>query len=196
MADYLVTDTELANVANAIRTKGGISAALTWPSGYVSAVNAIPTGGGGSNYTLIGTAEFAVSTTSTGSSTVGTVQCNPSAWVGSAMIYVRIRDKAGARNGYFVGSDSWFINTQIPNGYSGSVYAGGRFTISRSTNGKYGISVNGATTGYGVYPYSIDSAGAVTIQRRYSSSSSLTIDGTYSVEVYRLSWPDGVTPFD
>ncbi len=44
MADYLTTDTDLTSVADAIRAKGGTSAALEWPSGYVDAVDAIPTG--------------------------------------------------------------------------------------------------------------------------------------------------------
>lgn len=47
MADYLTTDTELTSVANAIRAKGGTSAALTYPAGFVTAIEAIPTGGGG-----------------------------------------------------------------------------------------------------------------------------------------------------
>lgn len=46
MADYLATDTELTAVANAIREKGGTSAALEWPDGYVSAIGDIETGGG------------------------------------------------------------------------------------------------------------------------------------------------------
>lgn len=44
MADYLVTDTELVSIADAIRTKGGTSAALTFPDGFVSAVQNIPSG--------------------------------------------------------------------------------------------------------------------------------------------------------
>lgn len=47
MADYKVTDTELTSIANAIRTKGGTQAQLVFPTGFVSAVQAIPTGGGG-----------------------------------------------------------------------------------------------------------------------------------------------------
>ena len=43
MADYILTDTELTSVANAIRSKGGTSAALEWPSGFISAIQAIPT---------------------------------------------------------------------------------------------------------------------------------------------------------
>ena len=41
MANYLVTDTELTNVANSIRTKGNTTASLNWPTGYISAVNNI-----------------------------------------------------------------------------------------------------------------------------------------------------------
>lgn len=52
MADYLTTDTELTSIANAIRTKGGTAARLTYPAGFVSAINAIPTGGGGDEYTI------------------------------------------------------------------------------------------------------------------------------------------------
>ena len=47
--DKLVDSTQLNNdltsVANAIRTKGGTSAQLAFPAGFVSAVQAIPTGG-------------------------------------------------------------------------------------------------------------------------------------------------------
>ena len=49
MANYKVTDTELTSVANAIRTKGGTQAQLEWPAGFVSAVEALPSGGGGAN---------------------------------------------------------------------------------------------------------------------------------------------------
>lgn len=46
MADYRATSTEFTAVADAIRTKGGTSAQLTWPNGFVSAIQAIPTGSG------------------------------------------------------------------------------------------------------------------------------------------------------
>lgn len=41
MSNYLVTDTELASVANAIRTKGGTAAQLSFPTGFVSAIDNI-----------------------------------------------------------------------------------------------------------------------------------------------------------
>lgn len=49
LVDSSQLDTDLTSVANAIRTKGGTSAQLAFPAGFVSAVQAIPTGGGGDN---------------------------------------------------------------------------------------------------------------------------------------------------
>lgn len=50
--DYLTNDTDLTAVADAIREKGGTSAALVWPSGYVDAIGAIESGGGGAAATV------------------------------------------------------------------------------------------------------------------------------------------------
>ena len=47
MAYKKVKDTSLASVADAIRAKGGTSDALVFPDGFVSAISAIQTGGGG-----------------------------------------------------------------------------------------------------------------------------------------------------
>ena len=47
LVDSSQLDADLTNVADAIRTKGGTSASLAFPTGFVSAVQAIPTGGGG-----------------------------------------------------------------------------------------------------------------------------------------------------
>ena len=44
MAEYKVTDTSLTSVANAIRTKGNTSSILSFPDGFVSAIQNIPTG--------------------------------------------------------------------------------------------------------------------------------------------------------
>ena len=42
MANYLASDTELTSIADAIRAKGSTSATLEFPTGFVSAVNALP----------------------------------------------------------------------------------------------------------------------------------------------------------
>lgn len=47
LVDSTQLDADLTTVANAIRTKGGTSADLAFPAGFVSAVQAIPSGGGG-----------------------------------------------------------------------------------------------------------------------------------------------------
>ena len=44
MANYLTTDTELTSIANAIRTKGGTSDTLSYPTGFINAINNISTG--------------------------------------------------------------------------------------------------------------------------------------------------------
>lgn len=46
MANYIATDTDLEAVADAIRTKGGTSADLVFPQGFVDAISAISGGGG------------------------------------------------------------------------------------------------------------------------------------------------------
>ena len=44
MAEYLINATDLTKVASAIRDKGGTSASLVYPGGFVSAIQAIQTG--------------------------------------------------------------------------------------------------------------------------------------------------------
>lgn len=58
MADYLTTDTDLTTVADAIRAKGGTSAALEWPSGFAQAIADIPSGGGGGTYIEMGQNDY------------------------------------------------------------------------------------------------------------------------------------------
>lgn len=44
MANYFTTDTELTSIADAIRVKGGTSSPLSYPAGFISAINAIQGG--------------------------------------------------------------------------------------------------------------------------------------------------------
>ena len=43
VVEYLTTDTDLIKVANAIRVKSGTTAKLSFPDGFVQAINSIPT---------------------------------------------------------------------------------------------------------------------------------------------------------
>ena len=59
LVDSTQLDADLTSVANAIRTKGGTSVQMTFPSGFISAINNIPTGGGGYSCTnLLNGVEF------------------------------------------------------------------------------------------------------------------------------------------
>ena len=46
MAEYLTNTTDLTSVADALRVKGGTSAPLVYPDGFVSAIQSIDTTGG------------------------------------------------------------------------------------------------------------------------------------------------------
>lgn len=50
MSNYIVSDTSLTSIANAIRTKGGTNAALEYPDGFVQAIGEIEGGGGNTEY--------------------------------------------------------------------------------------------------------------------------------------------------
>lgn len=53
MAEYLTNTTDLTAVADAIRAKGGISGPLVYPDGFVTAIQAIETGGGSGSDELV-----------------------------------------------------------------------------------------------------------------------------------------------
>lgn len=142
-------------------------------------------GGGGSDYTLLASKEFEVSTTSTTAIDVGTVSAGAAAYDSSKIIYVRIRDKAGVRDGYFIENDSWFANLYQYKSQTTLLSICGKLSIGEGVV---------SSSAYGVYPYSISSDGTVTIKAKYSSSYG-TIDGTYVVEVYALKWPNDDSPF-
>lgn len=150
---------------------------------------------GGSSFTLLGEHTYTVNTTSTSAASVGTIQCGSAASTANKIIYVRVRDTAGPRLGYFLGSDTFFINVNKANNSTRTYSTGARIILRYSTSGVYGETATGTSTGYGVYGQSVSNGGGVAIYRRYNSSNSLTIDGTYKVEVYALDWPDGLSPF-
>lgn len=105
------------------------------------------------------------------------------------IIYVRIRDKAGKRNGYFFGTDNVFFNAPDANGQTSAITHAGRFVYRVNDDGTFSSYMPGTTTGYGVYAYNLTAANKIGINRRYHATYSPIIDGTYSVEVYALVPP-------
>lgn len=144
----------------------------------------------GSSWKLLGSTTITTSSTSTTATSVGTITL-PSAWDANKIILVRVRDQAGPRDGYFYGSDSFFMNYQAASGGTSTITYAGRLIHRRTTAGAYSSYVGATTTGYGVYGYSISSAGVVNIYRRYNSNYSLTINGTYTVEVWAIDYAPG-----
>ena len=155
-------------------------------------------GGGSSSWTKVAETSYQVSTTSTSVATVATWATGHSElWTSDKIVYVRVRDTAGKRTGYFYGSDTFFINHGMANRTSASSYANGvRKIIWVNTDGDYGAYAASGTGGYGVYPDTFYSDGRIRIRSRYSSSSSRTINGTYKVEVYLLDPAGGVPIFE
>ena len=160
---------------------------------YVNGQKLTGTGsGGGSNWTLLATKTFTVNTTSTSASSVGTIEAGREAYTKDAVIWVRIRGQSGKRNGYFYGADTIFCNHYPANGAT--------TTFSAQATEYYRVSSSGAYTtvsgSYGVYGYSINSSGTVTIRSRYSSTNTLTINDKFDVEVYKLTLPNNEKLFD
>lgn len=116
-------------------------------------------------------------------------------WTSDKIVYVRIRDTAGERKGYFYGSDQFFYNVHPVNGNTTTSASTWIRTYFRYSNSSYGISTTNSTTGYGVYADTVYSDGTIRIRKRYSSTNSLTINGTYKVEVYLLDPPTGAPIF-
>lgn len=142
-----------------------------------------------SPWTKLAEQDFTVSTSSTTQTDVGTISCGSAAWTSAKMLYIRVRDKAGARDGYFYGADCFAINNIAANGSPGPLNSfSNRYT-------KQGTSSWSTTAGSnGLYPASITNSGDITFAAKYNATAG-TIDGTYHVEVYTLEWPDNVSPF-
>lgn len=168
---------------------------LNIPEGYNDTAQfyTIAAASGGSSWTKVAETSYQVSTTGTTAATVATWATGHSEiWTTEKILYVRVRDTAGKRAGYFYGSDNFF--TGVFSGTSNS--AGVRFVTYYSDSGAYGKSASNSTSGYGVYADTVYSDGELRIRRRYHSGNSLTIDGTYKVEVYLLDPPTGAPIFE
>lgn len=143
--------------------------------------------GGGGGVTLVASKQVTTSTTSTTASTVETWSTGHSeVWTSAKIVYVKVRDHAGKRNGYFYGSDNFFLNILPVNSSStASTTASVRY-VYRYNSDAYGSYQTSGTTGYGVFVDTIYNDGRFRIRQRYNSTYSLTTNGTYDVSVYLI----------
>lgn len=147
-------------------------------------------------YTQLYSGSATVSTTSTSAAQQTTITASNS-YSSDYIVVVQIRDNAGPRNGYFLGSDTYFFNYYDANNATTTLTYGAHVIHSVDSSGNYYMYTTGTTTGYGVYAYSITSAGVVAIYRRYNSTYSKTINGTYNIRVFRLDYaPTKGDPFN
>lgn len=142
-----------------------------------------------SPWTKVGTTwELTVSNyTSTTASMVGSKSFGASIYTKDKVVYIRIRDKAGKRKGYYTGGDYFFINPYPANEATSTLSSGARLSHRYSSGGTFGQTASS----YGVYAYSISSGGNLVIRACYNSTYSLTIDGTYLIDVFTLDYPTG-----
>lgn len=202
-----IQDMTLPSVSSS--TSSGTAKATITPTSSAQYLN-IPTGyndtaqyytiaaasGGSSSWTKVAETSYQVSTTSTTATTVETwATGHNEIWTSDKILYIRVRDTAGKRTGYYYGTDIYDLNTMQKNSDTSTEYISisAPTILCVSSNGTY--SKNTSTNKYGIYADRIYRDGRIRIQRRYSSSYTLTINGTYKVEVYLLDPPTGAPIF-
>lgn len=156
----------------------------------ISSLEVNVSGGGGYGYTKLAEQDFTVNTSSTSETSVGTINAGASAWTSDKIIYVRVRDKAGKRTGYWLGIDQFVVNIN-PANHSTVTVTPSSWSFGYASDGTF-KSINSRI---GVYAATLNSAGDFSISAKYSGTYGF-INGEYHVEVYALDWPDGVSPFN
>ena len=126
----------------------------------------LATGTATGSWKLIGSEEFEVSTTQTSASNVGDIYVDSSYITKDKILYVRVRDEAGKRNGYFTGSDCFFVNFQKANDSTNELSVGGRIITRYLNDNTYNQYIGANSNGYGVYASSIFSNGRINISKR------------------------------
>lgn len=181
-------------VTKSITANGTYSASDDSADGYSEVTVNVPSSGS-SAWTKVAETSYTIAnfTTTTAMTQAAWATGHSELWTNSKLIYVRIRDTAGKRAGYFYGSDQFFV---VYTTNATSTTASGRFYIKCTTDGSYIATATSGTTGYGVYADTLYSDGRIRIRKRYNSTNSLTIDGTYKVEVYLLDPPTGAPIFE
>lgn len=156
-------------------------------------------GGGSGDYTLIASTEVEVTSTTSSASLVTSFSV-PDIHTADAIIYVRIRDKAGKRNGYFYGSDTFAVDLPMANGSKSLLNYIGRVMYEIQNSGIPYYNTNTVTStssgGTGVFVSAITggSSPSVNISKKNATVSGVQVNGVFTVEVYHLKWAGGASP--
>lgn len=148
----------------------------------------------GAAYTLIDSREVEINTTSTSQTSRALINIPAIYYDSDVILYVRIVDKAGPRDGYFYGSHNWIVQVDAKNGTSG-----GTSYVARCLYRYSGTKYTANTSAYGVYAYGTTHStytNQVDIYSRYNSTYSSTINGIFLIDTYALIPPSGKHMFD
>lgn len=189
LVDSAQLDADLTSVANAIRTKGGTSASLAFPAGFVSAIQNLPSGGGLSKLAekSLGT----ISTSSTSATDTGqTVSVSGLSAYDLLIVETSVNSVTNNRHASTVNLVFLYGTSDVTSKTNATlVNAGANFKVSsagvkssRVSTTKYGIYVNTATYSNGTV--------TLAMYQRYSSTQTGTINGSYTTRVYGVSLVD------
>lgn len=180
-----------AAIRSAIQNKGVTVSDSAKIDSYASLIDSIPTGS--SAWKKVYETTVTANITSTTTTSVASLQTGDSSlYTSSKFVWVRIRDTAGKRPGYFYGSDNFMANYYPINGVTNATSAFSGFRYYYTTISKFGYT----TSTYGIWPSALSNDGTITISGRYSSGSSLTINSTFKIEVYLLDTADGTPVYE
>ena len=191
------------DVADAIRIKGGTSAKLTWPEGFITAVQNIPTGGvNNQNKTVSPSESQQAITADTGYTGLGTVTVNAisSTYVGSGISRKSSTDLTVSGDtitvpaGYYASQASKSVASMtLPTSTAASATSGytSKATVSRSTSDQYINIPVGYNFAGAYYKISAVANGSVTAPSTISGTSASVSTGTNTLT---LSKTISVTP--
>lgn len=191
------------DVADAIRTKGGTSADLIWPDGFITAVQNIPTGGvNNQNKTVSPSESQQAITADTGYTGLGTVTVNAisSTYVGSGISRKSSTDLTVSGDmitvpaGYYASQASKSVASMtLPTSTAASATSGytSKATVSRSTSDQYINIPVGYNAAGAYYKISAVANGSVTAPSTISGTSASVSTGTNTLT---LSKTISVTP--
>lgn len=178
LLDSAQLDADLTSVASAIREKTGDSAQLAFPSGFVSAIAAIPTGGGG-GVTLIGSGSYTYSGNAAANITF------PVTYTGTPRILIVVKDELDTGVGETIGAISY-----LSSGISviDTAFEYGSRTYKVKTNADV-ISYTGTTLGNTACVFLCTSRGAYDANGSYMrvvrfGNAYLMQSGAYSWYIY------------
>lgn len=177
MASYIATTSEFETVADAIRTKGGTSAALSWPTGFTDAIDAISSGGGANLQTktnIAPTTSAQTITADSGYDGLLSVQINAISPVRTSSDLTASGATVTVPSGYYSAQASKAVATGTagtPTATKGSVSNHAVSVTPRVTN-TAGYIAGGTKTGTAV---------TVSASELVSGSETKTANGTYDV---------------